>query len=148
MRLLQVNTGRPFSKLLLGCFLLASMVTVGSCAAPLPKVEDDAHKLEPQSVLTYTYRIINSYPHDREAFTQGLVFENGTLYEGTGLYGRSSLRRVDLETGNVSQFYPLPAEYFGEGITIFENTIIQLTWRNKSGFIYDKNSFEVVGDFK
>src|SRR4030067_2578450 len=116
MRLLLVNSVRLFAKLLFGCFLLTSLFTVGSCAAPLAKVEDDAHKVEQQSVPTYTFRIINSYPHDREAFTQGLVFENGTLYEGTGLYGESSLRRVDLETGDVLQVQPLPAEDFGEGI--------------------------------
>lgn len=126
-------------------FLTVLVVTV-SCAA-FPKAGDDEHKATPQAVPTYTFRILNSYPHDRDAFTQGLVFENGTLYEGTGLYGRSSLRKVDLETGEVLQLHPLPSEYFGEGITILRDTIIELTWQSHKGFIYDKNSFEMLREF-
>ena len=68
--------------------------------------------------LIYTYAIIHTYPHDSGAFTQGLIFENGVLYEGTGLWGRSSLRRVELETGNVLQIHELSSDYFGEGVTI------------------------------
>jgi glutamine cyclotransferase len=96
----------------------------------------------------YTYRIVNIYPHDREAFTQGLVFEDGVLYEGTGLWGASTLRRVDLKTGDVMQLHPLPPEYFGEGITIFGDRIIQLTWKARLGFVYDKDSFELLGTFR
>lgn len=139
--------GRLFIKLLPRCLILTALATVVSCAV-LPKVEGDDNQTKLQSAPVYTFRILNSYTHDRDAFTQGLVFENGTLYEGTGLYGKSSLRRVDLETGDVLQVHPLPAEYFGEGITIFEDAIIQLTWQSKKGFIYDKNSFEVLRDFK
>ena len=91
--------------------------------------------------------ILNTYTHDRDAFTQGLVLENGVLYEGTGLYGKSSLRKVDLETGKVLQVHRLPSAYFGEGITILGDTIIQLTWQSKRGFVYDKNSFEVLREF-
>ena len=98
-------------------------------------------------VPVYTYRIINTYPHDRNAFTQGLFFENGLLYEGTGLYKRSTLRKVELETGNVVQLFEMPEQYFGEGITIFEDRIIQLTWRAKEGFVYDKESFELLRNF-
>lgn len=141
-----VITGR-LATLLPGCLILTALATVVSCAA-LPKVEGDDNQTKLQSAPVYTFRILNSYTHDRDAFTQGLVFEDGTLYEGTGLYGKSSLRRVDLETGDVLQVHPLSAEYFGEGITIFEDTIVQLTWQSKKGFIYDKNSFEVLRDFK
>lgn len=102
---------------------------------------------EPQPVEAYTFRIINSYPHDTDAFTEGLVFENGFLYESTGLYGNSSLRKVDLKTGNVSQVRLLPPDYFGEGITIFRDKVIQLTWQSKKGFVYDKNSFQMLRDF-
>lgn len=100
-----------------------------------------------EKIPTYTYKIINTYPHDKDAFTQGLVFENGYLYEGTGLKGNSSLRKVDLKTGEVLQSYELSEEYFGEGITIYENKIIQLTWRSNKGFVYDKDSFELIQEF-
>jgi glutamine cyclotransferase len=95
----------------------------------------------------YTYNIVNVYPHDETAFTQGLVFEDGVLYEGTGLYGHSTLRRVELETGNLLQLFTLPTQFFGEGITIFDDKIIQLTWQSNQGFVYDKNSFELLQDF-
>lgn len=95
----------------------------------------------------YTYKIINVYPHDPNAFTQGLVFDDGFLYEGTGLRGQSSLRKVDLETGNVLQIYELPHQFFGEGITIYENTIIQITWQSRTGFVYDKDTFELLREF-
>jgi glutamine cyclotransferase len=98
---------------------------------------------------TYGYRIINEFPHDRGSFIQGLVVdeESGTLLEGSGLWGESSLRRVDLETGEVTQGMMLPDEYFGEGITKFEDRIIQLTWKSGVGFVYDSNSFELLNDF-
>ena len=95
----------------------------------------------------WSYQIVNTYPHDREAFTQGLVFENGLLYEGTGIPGRSELRKVELETGNVLQKYKLSDEYFGEGITIFKDRIIQLTYQSNVGFVYDKDSFELLREF-
>ena len=87
------------------------------------------------------------FPHDRAAFTQGLVFENGGFYEGTGLRGQSTLRRVDLESGEVLQTHSLPPQYFGEGITIWEDRIIQLTWKSRLGFVYDKESFELLDTF-
>ncbi len=98
-------------------------------------------------VPTISHNVINAYPHDINAFTQGLAFENGTLFESTGQYGRSSLRRVDLLTGKILQMRLLPDECFGEGITIFGDTIIQLTWKSRTGFIYDKKSFEVLHRF-
>jgi len=97
--------------------------------------------------LHYTYEIVNVYPHDSNAFTQGLAFENGVLYEGTGLYGYSTLRRVDLETGKILQLHPLPDQFFGEGITIFGDRIIQLTWRSKKGFVYNRDSFDLLREF-
>lgn len=92
------------------------------------------------------FRIANTYPHDPQAFTQGLVYHNGFLYEGTGLYGQSSLRKVELKTGRVLQSWALPQKYFGEGITLFQNRFYQLTWQNQEGFIYDLN-FNPVGRF-
>ena len=99
------------------------------------------------SVPIYTYKVVNIYPHDRKAFTQGLAFENGVLYEGTGLRGHSTLRRVELETGDVLQIRKLPDHYFGEGITVYENKIIQLTWRSNVGFVYAEDSFELLEEF-
>ena len=95
----------------------------------------------------YTYNVVNAYPHDSNAFTQGLVFENGVLYESTGLYGQSTLRRVELETGRILQSYTLPNQFFGEGITIFGDKIIQLTWQSNKGFVYDKFSFDLLQEF-
>lgn len=99
------------------------------------------------TTMQYTYGIVNTYPHSTSAFTEGLIFSEGYLYESTGLNGQSSLRRVDLTTGDVLKEYNLPSQYFGEGITIFNNTIIQLTWQSHIGFIYDKNTFALLGNF-
>jgi glutaminyl-peptide cyclotransferase len=100
-----------------------------------------------QPVKNYTYKIIHAYPHDTAAFTQGLAFEKGYLYEGTGQYQKSSIRRVALETGRVLQNYLLGDEYWGEGITVFKDTLVQLTYRNNTGFVYDKNSFAMLRQF-
>ena len=100
------------------------------------------------SSRTFTFRVINTYPHDRQAFTQGLVLENDIMYEGTGLRGRSTLRKVELETGNVLQTHKLPDQLFGEGITVFGERIYQLTWQSGIGFVYDKNSFELLREFR
>ncbi|MFC1463308.1 MAG: glutaminyl-peptide cyclotransferase [Candidatus Brachytrichaceae bacterium NZ_4S206] len=105
--------------------------------SPLPNPEP------PSAVITYTYAVINAYPHDPGAFTQGLVYADGVMYESTGLYGRSSLRRVALETGEVLQQRDLPPEYFGEGLALFDGRLIQLTWQNNIGFVYDAASFEL-----
>lgn len=133
-------------RLLLGCLLFIALAVNVSCA-PSPNANDDQDEIAPPSIPTYTFTIINAYNHDRNAFTQGLAFENNTLYEGTGLYGESSLRKVDLPTGKVLQVHTLPNEYFGEGIAIFRDSVIQLTWQSRKGFVYDKNSFEVIRDF-
>jgi glutaminyl-peptide cyclotransferase len=100
-----------------------------------------------QPVPVYTYKIINTYPHDPEAFTEGLAFENGILYEGTGMREESSVRRVDLKTGNILLAYKMPGQYFGEGITIYKDTIIQLTLDSEKGFIYNKNTLEPIKEF-
>ena len=95
----------------------------------------------------YTYKVVNVYPHDRDAFTQGLVFVDGIFYESTGLKGRSSLRRVELETGNVLKIHKIPDHLFGEGVVVCKNKIIQLTWKSRTGFIYDKESFKLLRRF-
>jgi len=101
----------------------------------------------PGTSETYTYEVINTFPHDQKAFTQGLVFENGVLYEGTGLPGRSTLRKVELETGRVLKMHKLSPEFFGEGITVYGDNIIQLTYEANVGFVYDKDTFELLRKF-
>jgi glutamine cyclotransferase len=95
----------------------------------------------------YGYRVLQTYPHDPQAFTQGLVYHQGELLEGTGIRGASTLRRVALETGEVLQRVDLAPGYFGEGITLFEDRIIQLTWTARIALVYDAVTFDRIGDF-
>ena len=99
------------------------------------------------TILHYTYEIVNEYPHDENSFTEGIAFDNGVLYESTGLYGNSTMRKLDLETGRTIQFHSLPNEFFGEGITIFGDRIIQLTWQSQKGFVYEKDTLDMVEEF-
>jgi glutamine cyclotransferase len=93
------------------------------------------------------YRVVASYPHDPRAFTQGLAYHDGFLYEGTGQWGESTLRRVELESGEVVQSVALADEHFGEGIAILDERVYQLTWRSGVCFVYDRASFALVGQF-
>ena len=124
------------------------LVTVAVIAASLVTLVLLGNTPVDREPVHYTYNVVNVYPHNKTAFTQGLVFEDSFLYEGTGLYGQSTLRRVELETGNITQLYSLPDQFFGEGITIFENKIVQLTWRSGKGFVYEKSSFDLLQEFK
>ncbi len=94
------------------------------------------------------FRIVNTYTHDRNAFTQGLVYVDGHLYESTGRDGHSSLRMVDLTTGRVLQDAPLEEKYFAEGLTDWGSTLVQLTWLSHVGFVYDRFSFRLLHTFK
>ena len=96
----------------------------------------------------YTYKVVKAYPHDRSAFTQGLEFHNGFLYEGTGLNGKSTLRKVRIEDGQVLQKIDLSAEYFGEGITLIGGEIVQITYQTQTGFVYGLNDFALRRKFK
>ena len=100
-----------------------------------------------EPVPIYGYEVIHVWPHDPGAFTQGLVFQEGKLLESTGQVGRSSLRRVELETGKVLQKVDVPEPYFAEGITLLKGKIYQLTWQQQLGFIYDAWTFEKIGKF-
>ena len=93
------------------------------------------------------YQVIHVYPHDPQAFTQGLNFVDGVLYESTGLNGKSSVRKVKLENGQVLQIQKIGDEYFGEGIAVWRDRIFELTWRSEIGFIYDRNSLARLGTF-
>jgi glutamine cyclotransferase len=97
--------------------------------------------------LLYGYKVVATYPHDAGAFTQGLQYVDGRLYEGTGLNGYSTLRRVNLTTGEVEQRLDLAEQYFGEGIAVIEDRIYQLTWQSNVAFLYDRESFELVDQF-
>lgn len=119
-------------------------------ASPLPiAAPTPATALSAPDAATpvYSYRVVAEYPHAPDAFTQGLQYIDGVLYEGTGLHGASSLRRVDLETGTVLQSVPLEAAYFGEGIAVVDDRIVQLTWQSNVGFVYDRKSLARIGQF-
>lgn len=97
--------------------------------------------------VLYTYKVLETYPHDVNAFTQGLEFEGDTLYESTGKRGHSTLRKTNYKTGEVLQQVKLDNQYFGEGLTILNNKVYQLTWQAGKGFIYDENTLEQTGTF-
>jgi glutamine cyclotransferase len=99
-------------------------------------------------IPTYTYKVVHAYPHDPNAFTEGLFYLKGYLYESTGLEGHSTLRKVRLETGEVVLSHDLPREYFGEGITYWGDHLIGLTWKSRVGFVYNLRSFAVERQFK
>jgi glutamine cyclotransferase len=94
------------------------------------------------------FEVVNVFPHDRGAYTQGLVFQNGSLIESTGEVGRSSLRLVEAPTGNILRRVTVPTPYFAEGITELNGKIYQLTWQHQTGFIYDTTTFQKLGEFK
>ncbi|MGA7856504.1 MAG: glutaminyl-peptide cyclotransferase [Terracidiphilus sp.] len=94
-----------------------------------------------------TYRVIHAYPHDEQAFTQGLVFVDGHLYESTGINGRSSLREEDLNTGRILKFQDVPSQYFAEGLTNWGSTLVQLTWQHHIAFVYDRSTFRFIRAF-
>jgi glutaminyl-peptide cyclotransferase len=102
---------------------------------------------ENAAVSTFSYQIVNIWPHDPQAFTQGLIFLDGKLIESTGQPGRSSLRSVEVETGKVLKKVDVPAPFFAEGAALLNNKIYQLTWEHQRGFIYDAQTFEKVGEF-
>jgi glutamine cyclotransferase len=124
--------------LILGIFLLPACVAACSPQDVSSPVVSTPTPAEPP---TDTFSVVNQWPHDPGAFTEGLVYDQGTLWESTGLNGASSLRKVDLQSGQVLQSYALPAQYFGEGLTLFGGKLIQLTWQTHIGFVYDPGCF-------
>ena len=101
-----------------------------------------------QETSAYGYEILDRHPHDSSAYTQGLYFEDGVLFEGTGRRGRSFLREVGIESGAVTREVALPPTFFGEGIATLDTRIFQLTWTSGVGFIYDKGTFRQLGSFR
>lgn len=98
-------------------------------------------------IPVYGYKVVHVYPHDHTAFTQGLIYLNGFLYEGTGIKGNSSIRKVRLETGEVLQKHDLPPEYFGEGIVNWQDRLVELTWETHAGFVYNLATFDLQRQF-
>lgn len=119
--------------------LLASLVL--AMAALLPQV------LQAGEVKQLVVEVINTYPHDPGAFTQGLLFHDGKLYESTGKYGKSSLREVELESGRVLRKVPLPDQYFGEGLELVGDLLYQITWKENTAFVWNIHTFEQVNQF-
>ena len=111
------------------------------------RVTDNCTWRLPLTPSSYGYEIVRTYPHDPKAFTQGLVFHDGFFYESTGMYGQSTLRKVEPVTGTVLRSLSLPDELFGEGLTLYGNRLIQLTWTSGIGFVYDRTSFSLSGNF-
>jgi glutamine cyclotransferase len=106
-----------------------------------------SHRVRATGPPEYTFKIVRTFPHDPTAFTQGLVYQDGFLYESMGLNGRSSLRKVCLDTGEVVQRVELAPQFFGEGIAIFKNSVVQLTWQSQTGFVYNLSDFRVLRRF-
>ena len=148
---------------LLSLLLLAAFFGVAGCdggartqtnslpidAAPPSNAGANANAAKGSSGVTvYGYEVVNTFPHDAQAFTQGLVFQEGALLESTGLERHSTLRRVELQTGKVLQKVDVPPYFFAEGMTLFGGKIYQLTWKGEKGFVYDPQTFEKTGEFK
>ncbi|WP_299000595.1 glutaminyl-peptide cyclotransferase [uncultured Tenacibaculum sp.] len=111
------------------------------------KLNNSIEVLAKKAPVVYSYKLLNTYTHDKEAYTQGLEYKDGYLYESTGRRGQSTLRKVEIKTGKVLQKIDLDAKYFGEGMTIFNNKIYWLTWQSRKGFIYDLETFKQLGSF-
>ncbi|MCU0502831.1 MAG: glutaminyl-peptide cyclotransferase [Anaerolineae bacterium] len=156
---MRIDAAMPYAWLVRRCghvafftavLLLVVATGVWSAAAGYPAFPDgDAGGAAKRSapVPVYSYRVVATHPHDPSAFTQGLVYADEVFYEGTGLYGRSSLRRVDPPTGQVQQQVDLPPAYFGEGVALVGDTLYQLTWQEHTVFTYERHSFAATGHF-
>lgn len=96
------------------------------------------------SPALYSFKVIDTYPHSRNSYTQGLVFDSGVLYESSGIYGQSKLQKIRYQTGDVQNVINLPNDIFGEGIALFDNKIIQISWKEQVAFIYDKETFQLL----
>jgi glutamine cyclotransferase len=128
---------------LLGALLVSTVLLV----APVqPPAQAQGHQIPP--ALLTPYEVLSSYPHDPKAFLQGWLWHDGGFYESTGLNGESTLRRVAFPSGEVVQKIDVPKEYFAEGLAMVGDRLIQLTWRTKKAFIYDRESFGLIGDFR
>nr|WP_321236481.1 glutaminyl-peptide cyclotransferase [uncultured Psychroserpens sp.] len=129
----------------LGIYNLSAIIKLGEASE---EITTKITILNNEAPKVYGYKIINTYPHDITSYTQGLEFYNGELYESTGQYGESKLRKVDYKTGEILQNIDLSRQYFAEGLTILNDKIYQLTWQENIGFVYDINTFKKTSSFK
>src|SRR5436190_5944639 len=132
---------------------LVGALALAGCTRPAPKAAESVPPSPNTGVsavfpiVRYSYEVIATLPHDPRAFTQGLVFRDGSFFESTGLNGRSSLRAVDAPTGKILRQVTVPAQYFAEGLAIIGSKAFQLTWQNHKGFIYDADTFRLETEF-
>jgi glutamine cyclotransferase len=131
------------------CYLLVTVIVifVAGCKKDVETTPPPPSQAPVATAPVYGYTVVSTYPHNRDAFTEGLEFHDGVLYESTGLNGQSHLRKIDLKTAKVLQNIDLDKQYFGEGITIMGNKIYQLTYQNGIGFIYDLKTFKQIGQW-
>ena len=130
---------------MLSCLLLLCCTACNISQANSSSEQDQA--AVPSRISNYSYDVVNTFPHDPGAFTQGLVYHQGLLYESTGLNGQSSLRRVELNTGQVLKKLDVPQQFFAEGLALFNNKLYQLTWVTQTTFVYDLDSFQMLRTF-
>lgn len=132
-----------FIRGLIGFFSCFSLFIFPPVLLVLPTGE-----LAAEGVKHFSFKIVNIYPHDRTAFTQGLVYDDGYLYESTGLYGRSKINVIDLTDNRIVKSLDMDERYFGEGLTVKDDLLVQLTYRERMGFVYDKQTLKITGEFK
>jgi len=140
----EISSDQALNSIKLGKNNISATIAYNGKSEKLNKTIDVYNNKRPD---IYTYEIVNTFPHDITSYTQGLEFCNGTLYESTGQRGESKLRQVNFESGEVEKNIDLADSFFGEGLTILNDSIYQLTWQSKRGFIYDINTFERLGLF-
>jgi glutamine cyclotransferase len=131
-----------FTSLIKTVFLLVVLIPVAAWSG-----DDGVRRMNPGGAGFYSWRVVRFFPHDRTAWTQGLVYDRGHLYEGTGLYGQSTLRKVKLNSGEVVKKNKLLPIFFGEGVAVSGDRIFQLTWQSRTGFVYKKGTFELLDTF-
>lgn len=141
----QIENNSVLKNVSLGDKVISAKVRIGEEVETITKSITVYNNIIPEY---YTYEVVNTYPHDITSYTQGLEFHNGELYESTGQRKESKLRKVNFETGEVLKNINLDDAYFGEGLTILNDKIYQLTWQNERGFVYDVNTFEKLSTFK
>ncbi|NMC33918.1 MAG: glutaminyl-peptide cyclotransferase [Veillonellaceae bacterium] len=127
--------------------LLASLAAIG-CLQSALAAQANLNSVNSGRVPICGFEVIHTYPHDNSAFTQGLAYDGGVLYEGTGKFGQSTLRRVDLKSGRVLQQTRLNGTFFGEGVAVCKDRLVQLTWKSGIGLVYDKQNLTQIGEFR
>jgi len=137
----------PIKKASSSRFTLPAILAIVLWEAMLFGAQGSSDLVQEGTVPIFGYEIINVYPHSSLAFTQGLVYDDGLLYEGTGLYGRSTLCRIELQTGRILDQKRLDSSLFGEGITLWKDRIVQLTWQSGLGLVYGKENMTQIGNF-